>query len=60
MLCGATPLSYSDQPADEDALAREAHSLFRIRFDLYAVLSRIGPCSTGAALADELAGDLGR
>jgi predicted unusual protein kinase regulating ubiquinone biosynthesis (AarF/ABC1/UbiB family) len=34
--------------------------LFRIRFGLYAVLSRIGAEIDWAALEDELAGDLGR
>jgi predicted unusual protein kinase regulating ubiquinone biosynthesis (AarF/ABC1/UbiB family) len=34
--------------------------LFRIRFGLYAVLSRIGAELDWAALEDELAGDLGR
>lgn len=34
--------------------------LFRIRFGLYAVLSRIGAELDWSALADEVAGDLGR
>ena len=34
--------------------------LFRIRFGLYAVLSRIGAEIDWASLEDELAGDMGR
>lgn len=34
--------------------------LFRIRFGLYAVLSRIGAELDWSALEDEVAGDLGR